>query len=279
MQSIETQGVRTPAALGQPSAPSKKNSTGRAAGLAAVALAILAKFKTIALFLLKFKFLASGLTLLASIWGWSLAFGWPFATGFVLLIFVHEMGHVLSLRSKGISASVPIFIPFFGAFVALKEMPPNAAAEAEVALAGPLLGTAGAAVCYLIGRQTGEAIWYALASAGFFINLFNLIPLLPLDGGRVVAAISPKIWALGAVLMGAFALWRPGPWLLYIGLMVALSFSRILAAFKKDTQDEPYYKVAPRTRAAIALQYFGLGAFLAVMWSVAGAAAQPVTYQ
>ena len=257
-----------------------KNALRRnAAGAGALLLAIVAKFKTGLLLLAKFKFLLSGLTLVASIWAWSLLFGWPFAAGFVLLIFVHEMGHVLSLRSKGIAASVPIFIPFVGAYVALKEMPRNAAAEADVALAGPLLGTAGAAVCYLIGRQTDQAIWYALASAGFFINLFNLIPILPLDGGRVVTAISPKLWALGALLLAALAIARPGPWLLYVGLLVAVSFPRILSAFRGSAADDPYYTVTPRQRAIIAAQYFGLAALLAVMWNVAGSAVHPIAYQ
>jgi Zn-dependent protease len=250
-----------------------------AVGIGAVLLAIFAKFKTVLLFVAKFKFLMSGLTLVASIWAWSLLFGWPFAAGFVLQIFVHEMGHVLALRAKGIAASVPIFIPFVGAYVAMKEMPKSATVEADVALAGPLMGTAAGAVCYLIGRATGEPIWYALASAGFFINLFNLIPILPLDGGRVVTAISPKLWAFGALALGAFALLRPGPWLLYIGLMVALSFPRIVAAFRGSAPDDPYYTVTPRDRALIAIQYFGLAALLAVMWNVAGAAVQPVTYQ
>jgi len=259
--------------------PARGHAREKAAGIGAVLLAVIAKAKTVFLFLAQFKFLASGLTLAASIWTWSWIFGWPFATGFVLLIFVHEMGHVLSLRSKGISASVPIFIPFVGAYVALKEMPPNATAEADVALAGPLMGTAGAAVCYAIGELTVQRIWYALASAGFFINLFNLIPIVPLDGGRIVTAISPKLWIAGAALLAAFAFLRPGPWLLYVGLMVAASMPRIIAAFRGSAHDDPYYTVAPRERAWIAIQYFGLAAFLAVMWNAAGSAVQPVTYQ
>jgi Zn-dependent protease len=279
-QQIES-GPATNALPEAPPSPQepRKHVGEKAAGIGAVLLAIFAKFKTVLLFLAQFKFLASGLTLAASIWTWSWIFGWPFATGFVLLIFVHEMGHVLSLRSKGIAASVPIFIPFVGAYVALKEMPPNATAEADVALAGPLLGTAGAAVCYVIGQLTGQAIWYALASAGFFINLFNLIPILPLDGGRVVTAISPKLWVAGAVLLAVFAFLRPGPWLLYIGIMVALSLPRITAAFRGSAPDDPYYSVTPRDRARIAIEYFGLSALLAVMWNSAGAAVHPITYQ
>ena len=274
-----TQPHEQPVAQLEPQATVAKPSNGARAGVGAALLALIAKFKTALLFLGKFKLLVSALSLVASIWAWSTIFGWAFAAGFVALILVHEMGHVLSLRSRGISASVPIFVPFVGAFVALKEMPLNAAIEAEVALAGPLLGTAGAAVCYLIGRWTGEGFWYALASTGFFINLFNLAPILPLDGGRVVAAISPRLWLLGAAVLAGLAIVRPGPWLIYVGIMVVLSFGRIIAAFKGTAPNDPYYSVEPRLRLWTAVQYFGLAALLAVMWHIAGAAVQPITYQ
>ncbi len=262
-----------------PTQPQKSGGRSRAAGIGAALLALAAKFKTALLFIGKFKILVSALSLVASIWAWSTIFGWAFAAGFVLLILVHEMGHVLSLRSNGISASVPLFVPFVGAFVALRDMPRNAAIEAEVALAGPLLGTAGAAVCYLVGWVTHQALWYALASTGFFINLFNLAPILPLDGGRVVSAISPKLWFVGALVLAAMAVLRPGPWLIYIGIIVVLSLPRFVAAFKGARPDDPYYTVEPRTRLWTAVQYFGLAALLAVMWHAAGAAVQPVTPQ
>lgn len=263
----------------QPEPAKPKPNNGARAGIGAALLAFIAKFKTALLFLAKFKFLLSALSLVASIWAWSTIFGWPFAAGFVLLILVHEMGHVLSLRSKGISASVPIFVPFVGAFVAMRDMPRNAAVEAEVALAGPLLGTAGAAVCYLVGWLTREPFWFALASTGFFINLFNLAPILPLDGGRVAAAISPRLWLVGAAILAVMAFLRPGPWLVYVGIMVVLSFGRLVAAFKGTSADDPYYTVDPKVRLWTAVQYFGLAALLAIMWHLAGEAVQPMTYQ
>jgi Zn-dependent protease len=251
-----------------------------AVGFLATLLALAAKFKGALLVLLNLKWLliagklllSSG-SLILSIWLWSTIFGWPFATGFVLLIFVHEMGHVIALYARGIRASVPIFIPFFGAFVALREMPPNARIEAEIAIAGPLLGTAGAAVCHIIGLQGGGQIWYALASAGYFINLFNLLPVIPLDGGRVVAALSPKLWVVGLVGALAFALLRPGPGIAFIAVMIALSWQRIAAAFHPATATDPYYQVPSRERIAIAVAYFGLAALAAVGWHAAAVAA------
>jgi Zn-dependent protease len=249
------------------------------AGIGAVVLALLAKGKTILLFLLNFKwaliaskFLLTGGSLVLSIFAWALFWGWKFAAGFVLLIFVHEMGHVFALRARGIAASVPIFVPFMGAFVAMKEMPPNAKVESEVALAGPMLGTAAAAACYLAGVQTGNRFWFALASAGFFVNLFNMLPVVPLDGGRVVAALSPKFWAVGLAGLLAFAVLIPGPGLLFVALLIVLSLPRIVSVFKPGALDKRYYSVSLADRFSIGVRYFGLAAFQAAMWALSGAA-------
>jgi Zn-dependent protease len=253
------------------------------AGIAGIGLTLLAfwtKVKGLLLILLNFKWIAiagklllSGGSLIASIWLWSTIFGWPFATGFVLLIFVHEMGHVIALYWRGIRASVPIFIPFFGAFVALREMPPNARVEAEVAIAGPLLGTIGAAVCYAVGALGGGQIWYALASAGFFINLFNMLPVIPLDGGRVVGALSPKLWLIGLAAIAALAIFWHGAGLIFIVLIVALSWRRIVSAFHPALATDPYYQVPAGERLAIGITYFGLAGLQAIGWYAAGIAA------
>src|SRR4029078_4233587 len=133
--------------------------------------------------LLKFKVVTTGASMLVSIAAYTWIWGLPFAIGFVLLIFVHELGHVLELRRQGVPASAPLFIPFLGAVSGMKELPDDAWQEARVALAGPILGSVGAAVLWVIGESTGSELLLALAFTGFFLNLFNLIPLLPLDGG------------------------------------------------------------------------------------------------
>jgi Zn-dependent protease len=261
-------------------APSSKNGArAGAVGIGLTLLALWAKFKGLLILALNFKWiliagklLLSGGSLILSIGLWSLVFGWPFATGFVLLIFVHEMGHVIAMYWRGIKASVPIFLPFIGAFVAMREMPPNARVEAEVAIAGPLTGTAGAAVCYIIGAQGGGAIWFALASAGFFINLFNMLPVIPLDGGRIVGALSPKFWLAGLVAIVALAIIWHGAGILFILLIVALSWRRILSAFHPAQATDPYYQVPPAERLAIGLAYFGLAGLQAIGWHIAGIA-------
>ena len=127
--------------------------------------------------------------MLVSVAAYSLIWGWKFAVGFVLLIFVHEMGHVLQLRREGIKASAPMFIPFFGAVIWAKSLGENAAAEARVGLAGPMLGSLGAAALIPVAYATGNDLFTALAFTGFFLNLFNLLPVVPLDGGRAMAAL------------------------------------------------------------------------------------------
>src|SRR3712207_489439 len=156
--------------------------------------------------------------MLVSIGAYSLLFGWPFAVGFVLLLLVHEMGHVIQLRREGVPATAPLFIPFLGAVVGMKRMPDDAAAEARVGLAGPVLGAVGCLVPLGIYLATGSEFWQALAFVGFFLNLFNLLPVLPLDGGRAMAALSPWMWAIGFALFVAAAIAFPSPIILLIVL-------------------------------------------------------------
>jgi Zn-dependent protease len=126
-----------------------------------------------------------------SIWAYALFLGWQFAVGFVLLIFVHECGHLIAAKKVGLKVTTPAFIPFMGALITLREAPRNAWIEAQVGIGGPLLGTVGSAVCVGIYYLTGNPLFMALAYTGFFLNLFNLAPISPLDGGRIVTALSP----------------------------------------------------------------------------------------
>ena len=178
------------------------------APLVAVGL-VLTKFKWILLALLKVKFVGTALSMLLSIGAYALLFPVWFAVGLVVLILVHEMGHVLQLRREGIKASAPMFIPFLGALVAMKQMPKNALAEARVGLAGPVLGTLGALAPLGIYAATENPLFLGLAYTGFFLNLFNLAPVLPLDGGRAVGALSPAFWFLGIGLMVALVFLQP----------------------------------------------------------------------
>lgn len=211
------------------------------------------------------KVLLSGGTMLLSVIAYAFVFGWPYAAGFVGLLLVHELGHYLSARQRGLDVGLPTFIPFVGAWVELKDQPRDAETEAWVGLAGPLLGSIGALACYFWARETDSRLLLALAYAGFFLNLFNLIPLSPFDGGRITAVLSPRIWLLGApVLVGLF-LWRPSPLLV---LMAVLSAPQLVKAWKFDPalpENAAYYATTAETRATYAMSYIGLLGFLAVM--------------
>ncbi len=129
-----------------------------------------------------------------------------------MLIFVHEMGHYLAARQRGLNVGAPTFIPFVGAWIELKDQPHNAETEAVYGLcqARPI-GTIGALACYFYARYTGERLFLALAYAGFFLNLFNLIPLSPFDGGRITAVLSPRVWLAGVPMLIGLFVWRPSP--------------------------------------------------------------------
>jgi Zn-dependent protease len=152
--------------------------------LGAALLFLVTKGKALLLLLPKLKVLTTSASMLVSVAAYALIWGWRFALGFVLLLFVHELGHVLQLRREGIKASAPLFIPFLGAVVGMKELPKDAAAEARVGLAGPVLGSLACLVPVGLYGLTGNELFQALAFTGFFLNLFNLLPVLPLDGGR-----------------------------------------------------------------------------------------------
>jgi Zn-dependent protease len=200
--------------------------------------------------------LKTGGTMVLSIWFYALNWGWPFAVGFVLLIFVHECGHLIAARRFGLKVGAPVYIPFMGAFIALKDAPRNAWMEACVGIGGPLLGSAGAAVCVGIYEFTGLAIFRALAYSGFFLNLFNLAPIGFLDGGRIATALSPWLWVVGLAVMVAMIVAHPNFLLVVI---LVMSLPRVWSLFRAKTEAEKrYFEVTPEQRSTMAVLYFGL---------------------
>ncbi len=238
------------------------NGLKKAAGPLAVAGALLAKFKLVLLPVLKFLpvILKTGGTMLISIWFYAMNWGWWFALGFVLLIFVHECGHLIAAKRLGLKVGAPVFIPFMGALIALKEAPRNAWVEAQVGIGGPLLGTAGAVICYGLYLVTGNAMFSALAYTGFFLNLFNLAPIGFLDGGRIVTALSPWLWLVGTVIIGLLMFVHFNFILLIIFIF---SLPRLFSLFRRKSADEArYFEVTPDQRWIMGGMYFGLIAFL-----------------
>jgi len=240
----------------------------KALGPFAVVLVLLAKFgakvKFLILPILKFfpLLLKTGGSMLVTMWFYALSLGWQFAVGFVLLILVHECGHLLAAKRIGLKVGAPVFIPFMGAFIALKEAPRNAWIEAQVGIGGPLLGTLGAAVCDGVYLVTGNPLFRVLAYTGFFLNLFNLAPVGFLDGGRIATALSPWLWLIGIGVVGFMMVTHPNFILI---LIFFLSLPRIFSLFRKRTdEEERYFEVTPAQRAIMATLYFGLVAFLVI---------------
>jgi Zn-dependent protease len=211
------------------------------------------------------KLLTTGGTMLISVFAYALIFGLPYAVGFVVLILVHEMGHYLAARRRGLNVGAPTFIPFVGAWIELKDQPHDAETEAYVGFAGPLVGSLGALLCYFLARSYDSALLLALSYAGFFLNLFNLSPLSPFDGGRITAVLSPRLWLLGVPILVALFFYRPSPMLVLVAVLAAPQVLKAWRFDPKAPENAAYYRANAETRFTYAIYYLGLTAFLAVM--------------
>ena len=249
---------------------SKRKGLAGLGGLGAI-LAALLKFQWLAVFL---KFGFAGISAIVSIVLYSFLFGWPFAIGLVVLLFIHEMGHAIVMKLKGLPVGGMIFIPMLGAAVFMRQMPKNARDEAEVGIAGPIAGALSASACLLIALQSPHvsSIWAPLAYFGFFINLFNLIPIVPFDGGRVLAAIDRRIWIVGFLGLVAFQIWswingNFSPWLLFF-VIIAGTQMWARRAIPNNQETKSYYNVPLSERIILGVIYFGLAAVLVFGMSI-----------
>jgi Zn-dependent protease len=226
-----------------------------------IALGALAgKLKGLLLLLPKAKFLVTSGSMLVSIAAYATLWGWKFAVGFVLLLLVHEYGHVIQLRREGVKdASAPVFIPFLGALIWSKSLGGDAAAEARVGLAGPIIGSIGAAGALGLYALTGNELFRALAFTGFFLNLFNLLPFGFLDGARAAAAMSPWVWLLGVFGMAILVLTFPNPIIILIAVLgVFETYNRFKALRSGGEEVRRYYAVPRRQRIMIGATYLAL---------------------
>jgi Zn-dependent protease len=240
-----------------------KRIGGAAAAIGLVVVKFGAKAKVVLLALTKVKMLTTSASMLVSIVAYQLIFGWLFSVGFVLLLLLHELGHVFQLRREGVKASAPMFIPFLGAVISAKSLGDDAAAEARVGLAGPILGSIATLVPLGIWLATGSDFWQALAFIGFFLNLFNLLPILPLDGGRAMAALSPWVWLVGLVGLVAMVFFFPSPVLLLILLLGGWESWRRWKT-RNTPESRAYHRIPARTRALVAAIYLALIVALAI---------------
>lgn len=251
-----------PAATGESPRPDGKPHHGKRNGVLGgigAALAFLAgklKFLSLLAGVLKLKTFA---TMLLSIALYATQWGWPFAVGFVLLIFIHESGHAIVLRREGIPAGAPVFIPFLGAFIAMRGLPRDAYVEAKVGIGGPIAGALASWACLAAGLWLDRPLFVSLGHVGILLNLFNLIPVSPLDGGRIAGAFTHQFWIAGYAL-GLVALFVTRSPILLLVLIVGL-----FTLWHRWKHPVPGYHDIPRAqRLAIGLGYAALVIALAV---------------
>ena len=249
-----------------PPPPWWKRITGPLVAFGVIILKYLSALKVFIIPVLKFfpLLLKTGGSMLFMMWIYAMMYGWQYAVGFVLLILVHECGHVIAAKRYGLNVSAPMFIPFFGALILLRERPKNAWIEAVMAIGGPVAGTVGAILCHNIYIQTHDPLFLALAYSGYFLNLFNLMPVGFLDGGRIVNAITPWLLIPGLAILAWFMIEYNFDFILL--LIMLTSLPRIWRLFWTRTPEEEYYHALPvGKRITMGVCYFGLAAFLYYM--------------
>ena len=180
-------------------------------------------------------------------------------TGFVVITLIHEIGHAVAIRAKGLRAGFMVFIPFVGGAVTLKDQPRSAYDDALIGLAGPFFGTLASLTVLQIYKWTADPLWLLIAWLGFVLNLFNLLPLGMLDGGRISAAITKWMWLIGGAVIVYKVLDQPNPLTIVIAVLAAF---QVYASIVREKTDPNFYEISGVQRAAIAVLYFALVIFL-----------------
>jgi Zn-dependent protease len=246
----------------QTEAATGRKSLGAIAGLLALVAAFVLKFKVAifaafkALPLLKFAWIAKSFgSMFLSLGLYAVTFGWRYAITLVGLIYVHEMGHFIYMYFKGLKPTAPMFVPFLGAYTAMTNLPKDPVTHAWSAYFGPLIGGAGAALLYAIGVSTDSQYLIAAANTGCMLNVFQLLPVRPFDGGFLADCISKWLAIPGLIAMVLFALQFQSVLMLII---CAVSLLMVISRWNKV----PEIPVSFGNRALVTISYFGLAAAL-----------------
>lgn len=242
----------------------KKKPLFKSLGFILVALAVIGKLLKPLLVLLKFsKFGATIVSMFVTLIAYSLIFGWKFALGFVILLLIHENGHMLAAKKTGLPVSKPIFIPFMGAFISMREMPKNARQEAIIGMGGPLLGGLASLACFFLYDTFNASYWLAMGYTGCFLNLFNLVPLGFLDGGRIATSISLWLWVPGAIVLGILG-FKTGSPLIFLVLILGLFEGYKVFKNRSNPGTLQYYQTDPSFRLKMGMAYLLLVAALGI---------------
>jgi Zn-dependent protease len=208
--------------------PVRPRRSGGIGALLAALVALVVKFKF--LLLIGAKLIGISWTFLLSLWIYVVIFGWKLAVVVMMLLLAHELGHYFAFRAYGLPVRLPAFVPLIGAYTA-GALPDDLEHDAYIALAGPLVGLGLAAACYAVGQVEQDRFWYACADLSAFLNLFNMIPMPPFDGGRIIAALWPPLWILGFALFVVFAFYFHIP-VLFVLIIGLLGLPAMLAAWR-----------------------------------------------
>jgi len=205
------------------------------------------------------QFAVAGASMALSIAAYAMKAPLPLVIGFALIVLVHEIGHAVVIRAKGLRAGMMVFIPFIGGAVTLKDQPRSAYDDAQIGLAGPIAGTFASLVPLQIYKWTNAPLYLAIAAAGFAVNLINLLPIGMLDGGRISAAVTKWMWVFGGGVLIYKVAKQPNPLMLIVLLLVAF---QVYASIQREKDNKIFYDVPISQRAAIAVTYFFLVVFL-----------------
>jgi Zn-dependent protease len=261
-------GTQRPVQADIPAQPGNRGrrNGGLVAGILAFLAFVFGKLSYVGLLALKFKGLwftvvSTGVTALI----YAQLFGWAFGVGIVLLILIHESGHVVVARVMGMPVTLPVMIPFLGAFVSMKQQPKTVAQESIMAIGGPVLGSIAAGLCYLVylanpNSSTGQ-LFRALAYFGFLINLFNLIPLTPLDGGRVTSLLSKWFNVAGLVIAAGLLLFEMQARVTVSPVLFLVLIFGAFATwqrFRSTALNPAYYAVDAQTKVIVGALYLAL---------------------
>ncbi|MBV8639052.1 MAG: site-2 protease family protein [Candidatus Eremiobacteraeota bacterium] len=249
----------------KPETPSEQKTTRRGGigALAAAAVVLATKFALV------LKLLLPSWTFLLSLVFYVAFFGWRLGIVILLVLAAHELGHYFAYRAYGLAARLPVFVPFLGAYTQ-GALAPDLEQDAYIALAGPLTGLALAAACYGVGIATGDRFWLACADISAFLNLFNMIPVLPFDGGRVIGAVWPPLWFVGVLVFIAAAAWLHVP-IVLVALIALLGVPAMLASFR-GTPDPRAAAMTNAARARVGFWYVATSLALIVLIGQAHAA-------
>jgi len=205
------------------------------------------------------QYAIAGGSFIVTIAAYTTQFPLTIVIGFVVITLIHEIGHAVVIRAKGLRAGFMVFIPFIGGAVTLRDQPRTVYDDALIGLAGPAAGTVASLICLQLYKWNNDPRYLLIALLGFVLNLVNLLPIGMLDGGRISAAVTKWMWVIGGAAVVYKVIDQPNPLVIIIAILAAF---QVYASIVREKTDPRFYQITPAQRAGIAVLYFALVIFL-----------------